>query len=297
MTALFGLSSCETDITLDLPQSPQKLVVEGHIENGQFPYVVLTRNFSFYSGVDPGQLQDLFVHDALVIMSDGTTDYQLTELCLSTLPDSIKQFVLDYLGIDSASVSGQDICAYFTLATTGQFGKRYSITVDSGDHHLSAVTSVPYNVPIDSLWTEPAAVNPDSLRILYLRFDEPDTLGNYYRYWTKVNDEPFYPGYFTSVLDDQFFNGELFELYVDRGYPSNPDAIDFSTYGYFKVGDTVVVKVAMIDQAHYDFWRTVEDQTFSGGPFSTPVHIRNNVNGGLGIWGGYGAVYDTIVVY
>jgi hypothetical protein len=292
---MMALSSCETDITLDLPTPQEKLVVEGHIENGDYPYVVLTRNFSFYAGVNPGQLQNLFVHNAMVMMNDGTNDYQLTELCLSTLPDSIKQLVLDYLGIDEADLGTQDFCAYFTLLTTGQQGKTYSLTVDTLGQHLSAITTIPFNVPIDSLWAEPAASDPDSLRILFMQFDEPDTIGNYYRYWTKANDEPFYPGYFGSVLDDKFFNGEVFQLNLDRGYASNA-AIDFDTYGLFRVGDTVVVKIAMIDEAHYEFWRTVEEQTFSGGPFSIPVHIRDNIQGGLGIWGGYGAVYDTIVI-
>jgi len=204
--------------------------------------------------------------------------------------------VLDYLGINEEDLAGQDFCAYVTLSLTGEEGKVYRLTVQTADHHLQALTAVPHNVKIDSLWSIPANVMPDSLRVLWMQFREPDTFGNYYRYWTKANNEPFYPGYFGSVLDDQFFNGEIFSFNLDRGYPGNA-SIDFETYGLFGVGDTIIVKIAMIDKAHYDFWRTVEQQYLSGGgPFSTPTYIRSNVNGGLGIWGGYGAVYDTVVL-
>lgn len=290
-----SLSSCETDITLDLPEPAERLVVEGFIETDAFPYVILARNFSFFSGLDPGDLQNQFVHNASVVVNDGQTDHTLTEFCLNSLPDSLKQLVLDYFGLTEAELNGQDFCAYVSLSFVGQEGKTYTLSVDVDTHHIEAVTSIPRSIPVDSLWTEPAGIQPDSLKILWLEFDEPDTFGNYYRYWTQTNSEPFYPGYFGSVLDDQFFNGEAFRFTLERGYAPNAD-IDFSTYGLFGVGDTVVVRIAMIDQVHYEFWRTADEQRLGGGPFGTPVYINTNVTGGLGIWGGYGAVYDSIIV-
>ena len=35
----------------------------------------------------------------------------------------------------------------------------------------------------------------------------------------------------------------------------------------------------------------------SGNPFSAPTTVTTNIEGGgLGVWGGYGATYDTLIL-
>ena len=64
---------------------------------------------------------------------------------------------------------------------------------------------------------------------------------------------------------------------------------------YFKRGDTILVKYCSIDKATFEFVRTEESQVQSNGnPFGSPAPITSNIHGGLGIWAGYAAVYDTI---
>ena len=66
--------------------------------------------------------------------------------------------------------------------------------------------------------------------------------------------------------------------------------------GHFKLGDTIIVRVCSIDEAHYNFWRTIEQEEFSGGnPFGSPIPIESNIKNGLGVWGGYGASYYTVI--
>ena len=39
----------------------------------------------------------------------------------------------------------------------------------------------------------------------------------------------------------------------------------------------------------------VENAEYTGGnPFSSPIPIQTNIKNGLGVWGGYGSIYDTI---
>lgn len=296
VAGLVLFSSCEKDITLDLPVTENKIVVEGHIEPGQPTYVILTKNVSFFTAT-PTDLNDIFVHDAVVTVSDGNNSYTLDELCLNDLPPAIRSEVYRFLGLpeNGSGTAALNVCAYVSFTLTGEYGKKYALNVETPDASISAVTSIPYPAPIDSMWTIPDEELGDSLVVLWLEFKEPDTLGNYYRYYTKVNNEPFYPGYFGSVLSDEFSNGSKFKVNVDRGYPRTGD-IDFSTYGLFAKGDTVILKLSMIDRAHYRFWNTIEDQLLSGGPISTPTYIQSNINGGLGIWGGYGPSFDTIIV-
>ena len=57
------LFSCQEEITLDLPQSEDKIVVEGSIENGFPPYVILTKNQGYFDEIDSETYNNLFVND------------------------------------------------------------------------------------------------------------------------------------------------------------------------------------------------------------------------------------------
>ena len=56
--------SCQEEITLDLPQAENKLVVEGAIEPGFPPYVILTNNQGYFDPISDNPLLDIIVNDA-----------------------------------------------------------------------------------------------------------------------------------------------------------------------------------------------------------------------------------------
>ena len=91
---------CEKDITLDLETGPEKLVVEGHIEPGYPPYVILTHNVPFFDLTDIEDLEKLFVHNADISVFDGTDTYKLIEYCSDSMPDSLLSLASLYLGVD-----------------------------------------------------------------------------------------------------------------------------------------------------------------------------------------------------
>ncbi len=302
-----SLSSCETDITVDLPQAESKIVVEGSVEPGLPPFVLLTRSAPFFGTFDPNNLGEYFVTGAQVTISDGFEEYSLIELCLADLSEEYQALAAQLLGIPlDSSTTIPDICIYTTdlfggSVLLGQAGRRYTLTVIADGDTLESVTYLPPPIGPDSLWSRPhpdPAV--DSLFRLSLRFSDPDSLGNFYRYWTRRYnaarniDEPFYPGV-NSIIDDLFFNGQTVDFSLDRGQPRS-DGFDIETYGFFNLGDTVVLKLAAIEKPVYDFWATLEFDAGSGGPFSSATIINTNINGGLGIFAGYGAHYDTLVI-
>ena len=61
--------SCQEEITLDLAQVNDKLVVEGIIEPGFPPYVILTKNQAYFAQIDTTTYSNLFVTDAVVTVS------------------------------------------------------------------------------------------------------------------------------------------------------------------------------------------------------------------------------------
>ena len=55
------LVSCQEEITLDLPKAQGELVVEGYIEPGFPPYVILTKNQGYFDPIDISTYNSLFV--------------------------------------------------------------------------------------------------------------------------------------------------------------------------------------------------------------------------------------------
>lgn len=57
------------------------------------------------------------------------------------------------------------------------------------------------------------------------------------------------------------------------------------------------MKLCSITREHYRFWRTVENEKGNlGNPFGSFTVIESNIEGGVGIWGGYAATTISIVI-
>jgi hypothetical protein len=161
----------------------------------------------------------------------------------------------------------------------------------------SSTTTIP-NVTkhIDSLWWKPAPPGnePDEVEVM-VKATDPPGYGDYIRYFTKRNSEPFFAG-LNSVFDDQVIDGTTYNVQVERGWDRNINSGDRTTF--FMKGDTVTLKLCNIDKATFDFWRTMEYSYSSiGNPFSSPAKVLSNISGNaLGYFGGYAAQTKTIII-
>src|SRR5450432_1022874 len=277
---LLILVSCEKNINIKLDPSSTDLVVDGSIENGEYPVIFLSRSLAYFSKIDPHVLTASFVHNATVTLSNGYAIGQLKE--------------------DSLVLDSSDLAIYFYTFKNGDpgifkgdFNTGYSLKIEVDSKTYLATTTIPLlTKTIDSLWWVPPPNNLDSaLAVVKARINDPKGLGNYTRYFTSVNSGPFYPG-LQSVFDDQVTDGTVYTVSVDKGVNRN-EKIDFNTYAFFNRGDSVVVKLSDIDKDTYDFWRTMEYNYQSiGNPFSTPTEVISNIsNGALGYFGGYASQY------
>ncbi|MBU0764565.1 MAG: DUF4249 domain-containing protein [Bacteroidetes bacterium] len=286
--AIGFITGCEKDITVDLPQAESKIVIEGAIEQGEYPSVFVTRNAAYFDPVDSTTLANMVVRDAIVIVSNGTISDTLA------------------LGIDFFTVP---FLKYYGTKFTGEVGKRYYLTVQVDGKSYTSGTTIPQPVELDSLVfreTEDAGV--DNAGMMWLYFQDPDTLGNYYRYFTKtIGKDNIFVHPLASASDDKLANGQYIEFVCYRGWNPNlteeqreqelEELGDIPWWAYVR-GETVVMKFCTIDAAHYQFWRTIELQNSTdGNPFASPITVYTNIEGGaLGVWGGYGVFLDTLVI-
>lgn len=294
-------TGCEESITIDIPESEEQLVVEGHIEQDAPPIVILTSTVPVFANVSFETLENAFVHDAQVTVATGDKVYTLREVNSASFSWELKEQVALQFGIPIKLLNGAagfPLYVYTSDELKGEVGKSYGLRISHRGKVLTSSTTIPHLNPIAALWTAPHP-NPeeDSLKILMYRYADPDTLGNSVRYFTKRNQEPFYPGLFGSVFNDELINGGTITFPLDRGEPRGQSEIDEDKYGYFGKGDTVTIRWAAIDLAHFRFWSTLEsEQNSNGSPIGSPNTTRSNINGGLGIWGGYGVTYHTLVI-
>jgi Domain of unknown function (DUF4249) len=281
--ALIG-SSCEKAINFKLDTTQPSLVVEASIESAQPPTVILSSSFDFFSNISAELLANSFVHNAVITVSNGVKTHQLKEYSYAT-PANLKVY---YYSIDSSNLA---------TAFVGTFNTSYTLNILVNGKTYTASTTIPVPAKrVDSLWWKRAPNNPDSSKVVLVgKVTDPPGYGNYIRYFTKVNSDPFYPG-LNSVFDDQVVDGTTYTVDVERGVNRN-EKLDMKDYTFFKLGDTITLKFANIDKATFDFWRTMEYSYSSiGNPFSSPTKVLNNINGALGYFGGYAVQYTSIIV-
>jgi hypothetical protein len=280
---LFG-ASCEKGVDFKLDETAPKLVVEATIENGQPPVVILTQSLDYFASINPQKIANSFVRNAVVTVSNGARTHQLKEYAVP-VSNGVSLY---YYSTDTANLA---------TAFVGEQAKQYTLQVMYDGKEYTAQTTIPaITKQIDSMWWKPAPKDVDSNKVIVMiKATDPPGYGDYVRYFTKRNGEPFYPG-FNSVFDDFFIDGTTYELQVEPGSDRNVKREEDDSF--FNKGDTVTLKLSNIDKTTYDFWRTMEYSYASvGNPFSTPIKVSGNIKGGaLGYFGGYASQYRSLII-
>lgn len=277
------LSACEKNVTVEVPKSEQQIVVEGKIETDTFPIVLLSHTLPFFGEINSSNLYINSLQGATVIVSDGI------------ITDTLKQF--PGLGL------------YSDTLIRGTPGKTYTLKIIAEGKTLHSVTTIPFPVKLDSVWWKVDG-NRDSLGFAWAHLTDPDTLGNCYQWFAqrinhytfgdnigKEKDSTFIAAP-SGAFEDKFINNKSFNISFPRGkFSFSEKEDDLNDEGFFfKKGDTIVVKFCSIDKTNFQFLRTEQTQVQNNGnPFGSPSPIIGNIVGGLGTWGGFAPVFDTII--
>jgi hypothetical protein len=298
-------SSCTKDVKIDIPGFQEQIVIDGSIETGMPPIVIISRSKDIYSPTNLEAFVNSFVTDAQVFVSDGTTEYQLSLLCSNNLPPGTEELVAGFLGVTVQQLAQMNICAYTSMdaAIWGQVGKTYHLRVEHEGKQYTGTTQILQPHALDDVWWEQENSVP-GYGFSHARLSDPAGVYDAYKWEVKrinmVNGAPkdsYFKTTFSPVNNDEFFDGKTFDFYYENPWTVGDETIVPEHRGYYQQGDSVVVKFSKIDKGVYDFLYTKVAQAMSSGnPFASSMNVKTNLVGGcLGAWAGYSPVYDTLV--
>src|SRR5574343_22601 len=299
---LFLVASCTKEVKVDIPGYTEQLVVDGRIETGGFPVVLLSKSQNVYAPTDLEAYINSFISDAQVSVNNGTSTVILSLIPVSSLPLESQKTVAEMLKLELNELELLPIQVYSSTdpSILGEVGKTYTLQIEYNGKSYSGATSLLTPVALNNLYWKPDDSNSD-YGYSWANLTDPAGQFNGYKWEAKrinhtstgeyLDDLYKRAGYFK----DQYFDGLTFEFAV--GNPlKRKDTTHLEEYRHFyRIGDTVVIKLSRLDYATYDFFDKNSAQLGNGGnPFATPVNIPSNISGALGIWAGISPWFDTL---
>ena len=270
------LSSCRSW----QPEGEEVLVVEGWIEEGAYPIVMVTTSVptsTEYQSID--EQRSHLVRWGKVSVSDGEKTVVLTGM-------QDKRFFPPYIYTCTGSNT-----------IRGELGKAYSIKVEYSGDVVTGTTTVPATVPLDSLWCEPSE-KENGKYLIKARFSYPDNDDCFYRLLIKVEgkDSTYVPAY-KGVVSEEFRGGQTV-MSVQRGVSVENEVELFWNPALFEEGERVCVKFCSMDRKSYEFWSTYDRMVslVSVPLFPATYNPDYSLEGGIGYWCGYGAKEYKITV-
>ena len=264
---LILLSACSGGVNI-VPYHRQ-LVVEGHIENGQPASVVLSYSIGLNESTDLDNLYKHIIKDANVTISDGEKEEGL----------NLRR---NSLGLPPFE--------YVSTSLLGEVGKTYHLTIEHKGKIITASTTIPKPIEIDSLWF--VRDKEEERGHIQIRFNNESAL--YYQLSTRVLGEEyvFSPGLYGNINSENYPAGRI-NLQVNRGVVIFPKS-NFTTY--FPDTTVVDVKLSTQDEASFKFWKSYQNELVnSQNPiFPSTSRLESNINGGVGIWCGFGSNVERI---
>ena len=300
---LIVLVSCTKEVQIDIPGYEEQLVVDGRIDTDGFPIVILSTTQNIYAPTDLSAYLSSIISNATVSVNDGTNTFQLQAMTISDLPDESKKRVAEMLSIEFNEVSFLPISVFSTTdpGAIGITGKSYSLNVNWNGKSYNGTTYLLTPVQLDNVYWKADAQN-NSFGSCMARLSDPSNDINCYK-WEPMNITVQNDGKPKDVIfrhrgnpyfSDQFFNGLTFEF--ETRYPKADTTFPEGYHKFYKLGDTVLIKLSRLDSKVYEFFEKKDaQQSNAGSPFATPVNVPSNITGGaLGVWAGYSFYLDTL---
>lgn len=243
------------------------VVVEGWIENGRPPVVMLHQAIGINDGLE--SLEACMREKLIVWGKVSLSSLDTTVVLTGQLDDN---YLLHY--------------RYSTPDMFGQSGREYDIEVEARGQKVRAHTGIPSVVPLDSVVVK---VDQEPYVNVTVYWTDDETDNDYYVLFYRFKGQVEYVACgFGTVSDVSAANGVLSTLV----YKNPGSLIDTkSEKMWFRRDDTVTLKLAHIDSIGYEFWQSFQNSVSSRIPVfnASPSNgLKSNIIGGYGYWCGMG---------
>ena len=319
------LLSCQEEITLDLPKADDKIVVEGYIENGFPPYIIITKNEGYFDPINNETYDNLFVNniESVEIWYNDNDGVKSESVILEQIVifDSLPPIYTDVEHLYAQLADLNTPMPY----DFSKSGRTYYLEIKWNNQIISSTTTIPEVTPLDCLWVEKSE-NGDKDYMYDIRalYSDPIDQNNNILIKSKrvqhyeINREDTsscetinYPDFSLKLIDagsDILINGQTFETYFPRPKESSESGFPYKSYNKNRVEicdndtllikeDIVLIKYCQIDEPSLKFWRGLRRQSGNNGnPFAEPMNLVSNINNGLGVFTGYGSVYYNVPI-
>ena len=271
LLALLIFTGCEEHIR----SGREEVVVEGWIESGSAPIVILSKTFSVTTEENIDEDETIVLPWGKVVVSDGTQSVVLTG-------DYDDRYFPPYI--------------YSSSRMRGEPGRTYYLSVEYGDRILTAQTTIP---EIDSL--EARAVTPcadaDSMYQITAYYDDNPEVKDYYLFLTRIfNKETRYYPSLLGVADDRQLGLHNQQIVQPGIHMLNSGGKEYTPY--YHENDSVLIKFAKIDETTYAIHKAYNEMvSMSSNPvFASDVSMPSNIQGGLGYWCGYAVTKYKVII-
>lgn len=263
---LLTLAACDNNYLES--DNIEEMVVEGWIESGHAPVVMVTTTMPISSDPRPvsGIADHMLRYAEVYIEHNGEREYLTARLS--------DRFVTRN---------------YFTSTTLhGVPGETYRLHVKWLDYEASAVCTIPQQVAIDSVFFEKAV--DDTSFVAKMVFHNDPQQRRYYQTFSRFGpSSKNYSAVFMTTLD-----GSLLDTVITETFMKPLNAKTKNTY--LHPGDTLALKLATMQRCMYEFWGSFNNYSTSiGTVFTSPKTIKGNVDGALGYWAGYGIDIKEVI--
>lgn len=248
-----------------------RMVVEGWIDEGKHPIVMVHRSYSLHIDNDPDSttlvdvIEDQMVLFGRVAISDGIDTVVLTgKVDTNYMPPYI----------------------YTTVFMRGEAGKTYHLLATDHGFEVSATTTIPYEKPVvDSFAVKHQTGEIYSQLIAYA---SQLMIGEHYVVMTKTNPRGQY-----KICPLGVFEADKPQRSIDVKYYSvgELDLTNMTEQTDSTRYDTVYVKLAHIGDTEYQIFDSFVAQSITQGIFFMETHsnIETNIRNGNGYWCGMAA--------
>ncbi len=268
--------SCEEGF---IPSDRDELIVEGWIDAGGFPVVMITHSLPVRlkeEGVKVSQIAKFMETSAKVTVSDGETSVTLTgKLDEGYFPPYI----------------------YTTSRLRGEAGKSYTLTVQTKDRLLTANTTIPLDGPVvDSVVCHELEGSDTLCSVLLYLKNLPDRKEYFKTFFQDGAALAQFRSTYLGVIDDAIADSTI-KIPIMR---TIRDDFKEDKRRYFNTDSLLNLKVATMDSVSFSFWKMFSGSTissYSGFLMSSSIeNLPTNVLGGIGYWCGYNPYISTFTV-